>query len=243
MTRAAQTPAAATTPAAMTPAEQPDHRMRPDHRTLPRRRGEVLSKAIFDAVLAEIAESGYSALTMDRVAERARASKASLYRRWPGRAALVLDACYQAMPGHDTLPNTGSLREDALTLMRQAARQLDGTVGQALRGLLGEALQNPAVDVEVREFAQGKSTNMMREIVANAVRRGECDPAAVSDRRLEAGPALLRQRFIFTAGPISDAFLADIVDDVVLPLFGLAPPTGRYNEGRYNEGRQNKPRR
>jgi AcrR family transcriptional regulator len=199
----------------------------PDHRKLPRRRGEALNKAIFDAVLAEITESGYSALTMDRVAERARASKASLYRRWPGRAALVLDAAYAAMPGPDAAPDTGSLRLDTLTIMRQAARQLEGTAGQALRGVLGEALQNPGVAGEVRAFARGNTAKMMREILANAVSRGDCDPALVTDSRVEAGPALLRQRFIFTAGPISDDFLVEVVDEVVLPLFGVRPRVRR----------------
>lgn len=195
----------------------------PDHRTLPRRRGGVLSRAIFDAAMAEIAESGYSALTMDRVAERARASKASLYRRWPGRAALVLDAAYEAMPGPGTVPNTGSLRLDTLTVMRQGARLLEGTVGQAMRGVLGEALQNPEVAAEVREFARGNAGRMMREILANAVARGECDPDLVTDLRIEAGPALLRQRFIFGSGPIDDDFLVAVVDEVVLPLFGVRP--------------------
>ncbi|HEU4668117.1 MAG TPA: TetR/AcrR family transcriptional regulator [Arthrobacter sp.] len=194
---------------------------RPDHRKLPRRRGAVLNSAIFDAVLAEIAESGYSALTMDRVAERARASKASLYRRWPGRAALVLDAAYASMHGPDTVPDTGSLRLDTLTVMRQAARLLEGTVGQAVRGVLGEALQNPEAAAEVREFTQGNSSRMMQEILANAVKRGECDPALVTDVKIEAGPALLRHRFIFGSGPIDDDFLVGIVDQVVLPLFGV----------------------
>lgn len=199
----------------------------PDHRKLPRRRGAVLSRAIFDAVLAEIAESGYATLTMDRVAERARASKASLYRRWPGRAALVLDAAYEAMPGPDTVPDTGSLRLDTLTVMRQGARLLEGIVGQAMRGVLGEALQNPEVAAEVREFARGNASRMMREILANAVNRGECDPDLVTDSRIEAGPALLRQRFIFGSGPIDDDFLVGVVDQVVLPLFGVDPKNSR----------------
>lgn len=201
----------------------------PDHRKLPRRRGEVLSRAIFDAVLAEIAESGYSALTMDRVAERAHASKASLYRRWPGRAALVLDAAYEAMPSPDTVPNTGSLRLDTLIVMRQGARLLEGIVGQAMRGVLGEALQNPDVAAEVREFARGNASRMMHEILANAVNRGECDPHLVTDFRIEAGPALLRQRFIFGSGPIDDDFLVGVVDQVVLPLFGIHPKDGRHS--------------
>lgn len=194
-----------------------------DHRKLPRRRGEVLSRAIFEAVLAEITESGYAALTMDRVAERARASKASLYRRWPDRAALVLDAAYAAMPGPGTIPNTGSLRLDTLTVMRQAAMLLEGTVGQAIRGVLGEVLQNPDLAAEIREFARGTASTMMHEILANAVHRGECDPDLVTDFRIEAGPALLRQQLIFGSGTIDDDFLVGIVDQVVLPLFGVVP--------------------
>ncbi|WP_426986246.1 TetR/AcrR family transcriptional regulator [Pseudarthrobacter sp. Y6] len=195
-----------------------------DHRKLPRRRGPALNSAIFEAVRAEIAESGYAGLTMDSVAERARASKASLYRRWPGRAALVLDAAYDAMPGPASAPDTGSLREDALAVMRHAARQLDGTVGLAIRGLLGEALQNPAVAAEIREYARGNAGKVMLTIIKQAVARGECDPALATDRTVEAGPALLRQRFIFSSMPIDDNYLVQVVDEVVLPLLGLSPP-------------------
>jgi AcrR family transcriptional regulator len=63
-----------------------------DHRTRPRRRGHALDKAILQATLVEIDMSGYAALSMERVAERARASKASLYRRWPSKVELVLAA-------------------------------------------------------------------------------------------------------------------------------------------------------
>jgi AcrR family transcriptional regulator len=65
-----------------------------DHRTLPRRRGDVLNSAIFEATLDELAEVGYPKLTMERVAARAGASKASVYRRWPSRMELVLDAVH-----------------------------------------------------------------------------------------------------------------------------------------------------
>ncbi|WP_427131906.1 TetR/AcrR family transcriptional regulator [Pseudarthrobacter sp. S9] len=194
-----------------------------DHRRGPRRRGAALDAAIFEATLAEIAETGYASLTMEHVAERARASKASLYRRWQDRVQLVLDAAYHVMPSNAAAPDTGSLREDILTTMRQLVRQLEGPAGLAIRGLLGETLQNPDVAAEVREYSRGNTTKVMREMVARAVARGECDPALVTDRRLEAGPAMLRQRFIFTDGPIRDEYLKEIVDEVVLPLFGITP--------------------
>ncbi|GAA3319061.1 TetR/AcrR family transcriptional regulator [Arthrobacter ramosus] len=195
-----------------------------DHRKLPRRRGAVLNSAIFEAVRAEIAESGYAALTMDSVAERARASKASLYRRWPGRAALVLEAAYDAMPGPASAPDTGSLREDALAILRLVAQQLEGAVGQAMRGLLGEALQNPAVAAEVQEYARGNVAKTMRAIIEQAAARGECDASVATETRIEAGPALLRQRFIFSGLPIDDDFLVHVVDEVMLPLLLVGPP-------------------
>lgn len=195
-----------------------------DHRKLPRRRGAALNSAIFEAVRAEIAESGYAALTMDSVAERARASKASIYRRWPGRAALVLEAAYDAMPSPASVPDTGSLRGDALAVLRHVAQQLQGTVGQAMRGLLGEALQNPAVAAEIHDYARGNGVKVMRAIIEQAVARGECDPALATACKIEAGPALLRQRFIFSAAPIEDDYLVQVVDEVMLPLLGVSPP-------------------
>ncbi|GAA5198562.1 TetR/AcrR family transcriptional regulator [Arthrobacter gyeryongensis] len=201
-----------------------------DHRKLPRRRGAALNSAIFEAVRAEIAESGYAALTMDSVAERARASKASLYRRWPGRAALVLEAAYDAMPGPASAPDTGSLREDALAILRLVAQQLEGAVGQAMRGLLGEALQNPAVAAEVQEYARGNVAKTMRAIIEQAAARGECDPRVATETRIEAGPALLRQRFIFSGVPIDDDYLVRVVDEVMLPL--LASPPGRPTDSQ-----------
>jgi AcrR family transcriptional regulator len=194
-----------------------------DHRKLPRRRGAALNSAIFEAVRAEIAESGYAALTMDGVAERARASKASLYRRWPGRAALVLEAAYDAMPSPASPPDTGSLREDALAILRLVAQQLEGTVGQGMRGLLGEALQNPAVAAQVHEYARGNVGKIMRAIIDQAAARGECDPSMATEIKIEAGPALLRQRFIFSGAPIDDDFLVQVVDEVMLPLLVVSP--------------------
>ena len=67
------------------------HAMVTDHRKLPRRRGDALNAAIYQATLDELAEVGYAGLTMEGVAERAKASKASLYRRWPTRIELVME--------------------------------------------------------------------------------------------------------------------------------------------------------
>ncbi|MFG1943707.1 TetR/AcrR family transcriptional regulator [Nonomuraea sp. NPDC048826] len=189
-----------------------------DHRKQPRRRGEELASAIHRATLDELAESGYAKLTMERVAERARASKASLYRRWPTRVALVMDAVYHALPDLADVPDTGSLRGDLLTLLRGTADILAGPMGEALRGLLAEALRDEAAARAFKENSQGAGRKMMAEIARRAVERGEIPPEAALPIRLDTGQALLRQHFLFQGPPIPDALLVDIVDEVMVPL-------------------------
>lgn len=200
----------------MSTADVPDV----DHRTLPRRRGAALQEAIFEAVLAEIADIGYEQMTMESVAIRAHAGKASLYRRWPDKVALVRDTVYARLPQPDSV-DTGTLRGDLLLSMSMARRELSGPVGDAMRGLIGESMRDPARGERFRRLTRGRSTAMVRIAVERAVGRGEIDPAAVTDRKIETGPALLRQRFLFSGHPVDGDFLDEIVDDVLLPLFGL----------------------
>jgi AcrR family transcriptional regulator len=191
-----------------------------DHRKRSRRRGAALEGAILDATLAELVEVGYARLSVERVAERAGASKASLYRRWPGKVELVLDAVYQVLPDPASAPDTGSLRGDLLALLRTVADRLAGPAGQALRGLLSDALRDEGRAVQLREHARGNSQRTMREVVRRAGARGELDPAAITNRQLETGPALMRYHFLVNGPPIPDSVITEIVDDVVLPLLG-----------------------
>jgi len=194
-----------------------------DHRRRPRRRGAALDEAIFQAVLDELAEVGYARLTMEGVAERARAGKASLYRRWPTRIELVMDAVYSRLPDPSAPPDTGSLRGDLLALLRGNAEALAGPAGEALRGLLSEALAGSDAIARVRRNWQGASLRITREILRRAVDRGEIDASAVTDRRLETGHALLRYHFLFHGPPIPEHVLTEIVDEVLLPLFRSPP--------------------
>jgi AcrR family transcriptional regulator len=190
-----------------------------DHRTLPRRRGDVLNSAIFEATLDELAEVGYTKLTMERVAARAGASKASVYRRWPSRMELVLDAVHHLAPDPTDTPDTGSLRGDALAFMRAAAKLLAGPGGEALRGLLGDALADPSRTLELRRHSRSTGHRVMQEIVQRAVARGEINSAAITPLRLDVAQAMLREQFLFHGPPIPDAVIVEIVDETVLPLF------------------------
>jgi AcrR family transcriptional regulator len=190
-----------------------------DHRRRSRRRGDVLSSAIFQATLDELAEVSYAKLTMERVAARAGASKASVYRRWPSRMELVLDAVHHLAPDPASTPDTGSLRGDAIAWLRIAADLLAGPAGEALRGLLGDALADPARTLELRKHSSGTGYQAMYEITRRATERGEINYTAITPRRLEVGQAILREQFLLHGPPIPDATIIQIVDEVVLPLF------------------------
>ena len=196
-----------------------------DHRTRPRKRGEVLETAVLDAVLAELRSVGYAALTIDAVTARARVGKASVYRRWPSKLDLVVDAVYRLLPDPASTPDTGSLRGDLLVAFRQLADRLDGPAGAALRGVLGDMAGSGTALAELRHRFRGRGVAMMTEIVVRAEARGELAvaAAAIPRGRLEAGHALLRYEFL-VAGTLPDDLLVELVDDVLLPLL-TAPVT------------------
>jgi hypothetical protein len=198
-----------------------------DHRKLPRRRGESLDEAILAATLAELAEVGYARLTMERVAERAKVSKASLYRRWSSRMELAVKAVYRALPDPASPPDTGSLRGDVLATLRANARLLAGPTGEARRGLFSDALREQARTAELRRYSHGTGRTTMREITRRAVARGEINAGAVTPRRLDVAQAMLRQQFLFLGAPIPDHVIVEIVDEVIMPLFSSPTPTAR----------------
>jgi AcrR family transcriptional regulator len=195
-----------------------------DHRKRTRRRGAALEGAILEAVLAELAEAGYARLSVERVAERAGASKASLYRRWPSKVELVMDAVYHVLPDAGSPPDTGSLRGDLLAVLRSVAEHLAGPAGQALGGVLSDALGDPEKARRVRSYARGSGRAGMREVVRRGVDRGEVNPAAITERRLESGHAMLRHHFITQGVPIPDHVIVEIVDEVMIPLLRLPSP-------------------
>jgi AcrR family transcriptional regulator len=197
-----------------------------DHRTLPRRRGSVLEEAILDAALAELTEVGYPNLTMERVAIRARASKASVYSRWPSRMELVMDVFYHLMPDPGSPPDTGTLRGDLIASFRQTARLLAGPAGEAIRGLLGDVLPDTTQTAELRRHSHQLGRQTMEEIARRAVARGEITADAVTSSRIEVGPAMLRYHFLFQGPVVSDAVVIAIVDEVIIPLLEAEAPRG-----------------
>ena len=183
-----------------------------------RRRGETLVHAIHEAALVELVEHGYQGFSMERVAERAGAGKASLYRRWSSRFDLVVDTLDHSLPRFESPPDTGSLREDLLTVLRAVATAMNSPSGGAARACLWSLDSDPEVGRELRERLIPPRKAMMMDMLRRGVERGEVRPDAVTPRIAELGPKLLHGEILEHGAPVADEAVVGIVDEVLLPL-------------------------
>jgi AcrR family transcriptional regulator len=183
-----------------------------------RPRDDERERAILDAVAALVAEVGYDRMSMDAVASRARASKATIYRRWPGKAELVVDAVQQLVGEKVVAERTGALRTDLLALLRTMRSHMQGQAGDLMVGLALAARRDPDLAAAIRaQFTQAKLCPTTAELVAGAVARGELPADADSQLLDELLPALLLFRQ-FQGEETDDAYLDRVVDDVLLPV-------------------------
>ena len=161
-------------------------------------------------------DEGYDGLTLDAVAATARASKATVYRRWPTKAELVLAAFIEGVRQVAVTPDTGSLRGDLVQVAQVCcdhAREHAAT----MRAVLVEVSRNPALnDVMQHQFLDQRKA-AFEHILGRAVERGEIDTTAITDDLWDVMPGYLIYRSIWSSRPPSRATVEALVDDVMIP--------------------------
>ena len=182
-------------------------------------RGEVREEAILRATLELLAEVGYDQLTIDGVAARAHCSKATIYRRWQGKAELVITAVRRHSPPPPRPgPGTGSLREDLLAALEAMRSSLAGQDTALLLGLMTAMRHDRELAAVVREQVIDSKREVFGAAVARAVARGELPAGADHTLLAEISSAMLLSRLLVTSEPLDAAFAQELVDDVLLPL-------------------------
>ncbi len=130
-------------------------------------------EAILDAALEVLAEVGPARFTVDEVAARAGCGKATIYRRWPSRAALLLDTGHHRMGLHIADPDTGSVRGDLIVIVGELVRKMrDTTAGRIMPAVVAEAAVNPEMRAVLAAFLRDRRTTALTAIV-RGVARGE----------------------------------------------------------------------
>jgi AcrR family transcriptional regulator len=192
--------------------------------TKSRRRGEQLEQAILDAAWAELSEVGYAALTIEAVAARAATSKPVIYRRWPGRAELVLAAWAKQRPPISPAKDLGDLRSDLIALFSRIARRMGGMMNETIAGVMGEAFRHPEIAGALRDrLRSGALGGSVQSIVDRAAERGELAHVVVSVRVARVPLDLVRNEGMLFGGAVAEETIAELVDEVYIPLLrGLA---------------------
>jgi AcrR family transcriptional regulator len=181
-----------------------------------RRRGAALDDALLTAAWDEVIAVGYAKFTMAGAAARAGAARSVLYRPWPNRATLV----HAAMRHHlgsldDNVPDTGDLRTDMLLVLRDGRGKFLEVGPEILHGLMSEATDLPPELMEV-------SPRAVTAILTRAADRGQARRDRITRRITSLPGDLLRHEMLRPRGDTSDEFLAEIVDEVFLPLVSPA---------------------
>ncbi|TAM87000.1 MAG: TetR/AcrR family transcriptional regulator, partial [Jatrophihabitans sp.] len=162
-----------------------------------RRRGAALEDAILDAAYAELSEVGYTAFTVEGVAARARTGKASIYRRWPSKSGLVLDALCAVLPTPAQCGLDVTLADDVTTVdaLRQVAHLitaiLNSPAGDAMRAVKCEAFLDQDLARTVDERFQAPRREALLQILRRGVERGEVRPDAATPMVADVLPAVL----------------------------------------------------
>lgn len=183
--------------------------------TRPRVEGER-ELEIFDATLAILAEVGYDLLTMDAVATRAKASKATLYRRWNGKPELVV-AAIMSRKGETVVPDTGTLRGDLLTAYCGTGGLSDPLAQSVLAAVVIAMGRDPEfAEVYRRDFINPKIASS-RVIYERARERGEVHRDADLSVLAPALAGIILHRVFLLGEQVTPELVGRVLDEVVLP--------------------------
>ncbi len=174
-----------------------------------------------DAELVEAAqelliEIGYDRLTIDAVAARVGAGRATVYRRWPNKTALVLDAV-TALHSTQPLPDTGTLRGDLMALAQgflEAGVRHTAVVG----GLLTAMSRDPELRATVSEVLGRPRLAEFAGVITAAVERGEARPDCDVPLLARVFPGLAFHQVAGIGLPLDAAFVEQVVDEILMPL-------------------------
>lgn len=180
-----------------------------------RRHGKILEHALYDATLAELAEVGYSGLTMTGIAARACSGKAVLYRRWCSKRDLVRDVMVYALPPPPAPRPRGSVRDNLLMVFTSYRDVLAGKTAFPGLEIIGQLIHEPELRAVFADAIVGPRLKIVESILRTAINDGDIDPAMVTPLIAQIGPALINQHFMLTGHPPGRRELAFIVDTVI----------------------------
>jgi AcrR family transcriptional regulator len=174
---------------------------------------------ILDAALEVLAEVGYDRLTMDAVALKAKASKATLYRRWNGKVSLVIDALHHHHQ-HE-LPvepvDTGTLRGDLIESYCGTGGLTDKPEVAAFGAILTAVMRDPEFAAAFRRDVVEPKLAASRAMFERAQERGEIGPGVDIELLAPALAGIVMHRLILVGEVPTKDIVTRVIDQIILP--------------------------
>jgi len=187
-----------------------------------RPRSAEADRAILTATVELLADRGLAAMSIEEVAARAGVGKTTIYRRWPSKGLLALDAFVASFREQQPLPDTGTLRGDLLAALHAWVRAVTQTpMGSMLTGLIAEAQHDTELRGAWRDRVLEPLRTQHRIMLDRASARGEIPAGVDQDVVLDLFFGAAEHRLLLGHLPMSDDFIADVVDVI---LAGIERP-------------------
>lgn len=191
---------------------------------LGRKRDHSRDPEILDAALDVLAETGYDGMTIDMVAARAKAGKATLYRRWASKTELVLDAvaCMKSS-GQDLTspPDTGTLRGDLVAMVKSPTIAESERKLKVMAGIVSMIARDPELAVAAHEALVEPRAAANRIIFQRAIDRGEISADSDVETLCTIGSAMAAYRTLMLRQRVDRDFMVDVIDRIILPAAGI----------------------
>jgi AcrR family transcriptional regulator len=183
-----------------------------------RPRSEESRTAVLRATSELLHEVGLRAMTTEEIASRSGASKATIYKWWPNKYAVAIDAFLSEMMAESRDPDTGSARDDLTAVVRGLLHFYTGPSGRVFAQLVGEAQSDPSIQRELRTNLVDSRRELFRMIWDRGVDRGELRADVDSDVALDLviGPPFYR--LMIGHAPMSDEAADALIDTAIRGL-------------------------
>ncbi|HTA14772.1 MAG TPA: TetR/AcrR family transcriptional regulator [Solirubrobacteraceae bacterium] len=186
-----------------------------------RPRSKAARSAVLRAALEIVQESGYPVLTMEGIARRAAVSKQTVYRWWPSKAAVLLEALNEGATEIAPLPDTGDLADDLRAFLRRSTLGARGRTARLLVALMAEAQLYPAFGRSFQTGFLAQRRAVMVELLQRARTRGEIRSDVDLELVTELFFGALWYRLLAGSGTLDRRF-ADQITDLLLRLVAEA---------------------
>ncbi|AMM22899.1 AcrR family transcriptional regulator (plasmid) [Frondihabitans sp. PAMC 28766] len=193
---------------------------------LGRKRDHTRDPEILACAVEVLSEVGYDGMTVEMVATRAKAGKATLYRRWASKEDLVIDAV-ACLKREDiermVLPDTGTLRGDLVAMIRPHSIEDNDKNVRVMAGLMSLVTRNPELGDSVFAAVMEPRMAITRQLFQRAIDRGEIAADLDLETIMAVSPAMVSHRTLMLKKPVDRPFLIRIIDNLILPAVGIEP--------------------